>query len=67
MGLMIIKYGGNQMIGDGEGGDDDDGDAGERFVPPVNFANVEDRVYRSGFPQVSNFGFLETLELRSIM
>ncbi|XP_076952210.1 inositol diphosphatase DSP3-like [Bidens hawaiensis] len=39
----------------------------EPLVPPVNFANVEDRVYRSGFPQPSNFAFLKTLQLRSII
>nr|DAD25359.1 TPA_asm: hypothetical protein HUJ06_026823 [Nelumbo nucifera] len=41
-------------------GDDD-------LVPPSNFAMVERGIYRSGFPTQSNFGFLETLNLRSIM
>ncbi|KAJ0681607.1 putative protein-tyrosine-phosphatase [Helianthus annuus] len=39
----------------------------EPLVPPVNFADVEDGVYRSGFPQPSNFAFLQTLHLRSII
>ncbi|XP_010268318.1 PREDICTED: probable tyrosine-protein phosphatase At1g05000 [Nelumbo nucifera] len=41
-------------------GDDD-------LVPPSNFAMVERGIYRSGFPTQSNFGFLETLNLRSII
>ncbi|KAG1327076.1 Tyrosine-protein phosphatase DSP1 [Cocos nucifera] len=43
-----------------EGGD-------ELFVPPLNFAMVEDGVFRSGFPETSNFSFLKTLKLRSII
>lgn len=35
--------------------------------PPINFATVEDRIYRSGFPQPSNFPFLDTLRLRSVI
>lgn len=37
------------------------------FVPPLNFSMVDDGVFRSGFPNISNFTFLETLGLRSIM
>jgi len=37
------------------------------LVPPTNFSMVEDGIFRSGLPQPSNFGFLETLNLRSIM
>lgn len=37
------------------------------FVPPLNFAMVNDGVFRSGFPETTNFRFLETLELRSIV
>ncbi|URE14948.1 phosphatase [Musa troglodytarum] len=37
------------------------------FVPPLNFAMVNDGVFRSGFPETTNFGFLETLKLRSIV
>ncbi|KAK4770735.1 hypothetical protein SAY87_031267 [Trapa incisa] len=37
------------------------------LVPPVNFSMVEEGVYRSGFPQPSNFAFTDTLNLRSII
>ncbi|KAF8388573.1 hypothetical protein HHK36_027248 [Tetracentron sinense] len=37
------------------------------LVPTSNFSLVEKGIYRSGFPNASNFGFLETLELRSII
>lgn len=37
------------------------------LVPPLNFSMVEEGIYRSGFPQPANFGFLQTLNLRSIM
>ncbi|RWW71090.1 hypothetical protein BHE74_00021205 [Ensete ventricosum] len=37
------------------------------FVPPLNFAMVNDGVFRSGFPDTTNFRFLETLRLRSIV
>ncbi|PWA90306.1 tyrosine phosphatase family protein [Artemisia annua] len=59
--LVIMKCEGKESVNDG--GDD----TGEPFVPPINFANVEDRIYRSGFPQPSNFPFLETLQLRSVI
>lgn len=42
-------------------------DGEELLVPPLNFAMVDDGVFRSGFPETSNFGFLKTLELRSII
>ncbi|XP_057732274.1 tyrosine-protein phosphatase DSP3-like [Arachis stenosperma] len=35
--------------------------------PPPNFSVVEDGVYRSSFPKPSNFAFLETLNLVSII
>lgn len=36
--------------------------------PPANFSAVEENcIYRSGFPQSSNFPFLQLLNLRSIM
>ncbi|KAJ8753684.1 hypothetical protein K2173_026360 [Erythroxylum novogranatense] len=35
--------------------------------PPTNFSMVEGGIFRSGFPQPSNFAFLETLNLRSII
>lgn len=39
----------------------------ERYIPPSNFAMVDKRVYRSGFPNNKNFPFLETLQLNSII
>lgn len=39
----------------------------EPLNPPINFAMVEEGIYRSGFPEEANFGFLKTLKLRSIM
>ncbi|KFK37694.1 hypothetical protein AALP_AA3G016500 [Arabis alpina] len=44
--------------------DDQDGVV---LVSPSNFSMVEDGIYRSGFPQLENFGFLKTLNLRSII
>nr|CAB3499697.1 unnamed protein product [Digitaria exilis] len=43
--------------------------AGEELllVPPLNFAMVDRGVYRSGFPDVSNLPFLESLRLRSVL
>ncbi|KAI9829860.1 MAG: hypothetical protein M1819_005958 [Sarea resinae] len=38
-----------------------------RFVPPINFAHVEEGVYRSGQPSAINIPFLETLELKTIV
>ncbi|KAK4795784.1 hypothetical protein SAY86_028110 [Trapa natans] len=40
---------------------------GGSLVQPVNFSFVEEAVYRSGFPHASNFAFIETLNLRSII
>ncbi|KGN47970.1 probable tyrosine-protein phosphatase DSP4 isoform X1 [Cucumis sativus] len=37
------------------------------FVPPLNFAVVDTGIFRSGFPDSSNFSFLQTLGLRSII
>ncbi|KAK9151546.1 hypothetical protein Syun_009855 [Stephania yunnanensis] len=39
----------------------------ELLVPPLNFAMVDNGVFRSGFPDTSNFKFLKTLGLRSII
>lgn len=39
----------------------------EFFIPPLNFAMVDNGIFRSGFPDVDNFSFLQTLGLRSIM
>ena len=44
-----------------------DGDVDDDLVPPPNFSSVEDGIFRSGFPQPSNFPFLKNLNLRSIM
>ncbi|CDK28048.1 unnamed protein product [Kuraishia capsulata CBS 1993] len=37
------------------------------YVPPINFAIVEDGIYRSGHPQPNNFQFLSTLKLKTII
>ena len=37
------------------------------LVPPLNFAMVDDGIYRSGFPAAANFRFLDSLNLRSIV
>uniref|UniRef100_A0A0E0LYI2 diphosphoinositol-polyphosphate diphosphatase n=1 Tax=Oryza punctata TaxID=4537 RepID=A0A0E0LYI2_ORYPU len=37
------------------------------LVPPLNFAMVDHGVYRSGFPDVSNLPFVESLRLRSVL
>ncbi|KAL6535928.1 Tyrosine-protein phosphatase dsp1 [Orobanche hederae] len=39
----------------------------ELFTPPLNFAMVDNGIFRSGFPDSTNFSFLETLNLRSII
>ncbi|CAN4109938.1 unnamed protein product [Withania somnifera] len=46
---------------------DDDDNGEEFFIPPLNFAMVDNGIYRSGFPDVDNFSFLQTLGLRSII
>ncbi|XP_010539380.1 PREDICTED: probable tyrosine-protein phosphatase At1g05000 [Tarenaya hassleriana] len=40
---------------------------GELFVPPLNFAMVDNGIFRSGFPEPVNFSFLQSLRLRSII
>ncbi|KAK4276134.1 hypothetical protein QN277_019121 [Acacia crassicarpa] len=48
--------------------DCDMADEGEEFfVPPLNFAVVDNGIFRSGFPEPANFPFLQTLGLRSII
>jgi tyrosine-protein phosphatase-like protein OCA2 len=37
------------------------------YVPPLNFALVEDSIYRSGHPVPINFPFLKTLGLRTVI
>lgn len=47
--------------------DDDKMDGEDLLVPPLNFAMVDNGIFRSGFPEPVNFSFLQTLGLRSIM
>ncbi|XP_059437462.1 probable tyrosine-protein phosphatase DSP4 [Corylus avellana] len=47
--------------------EDGERDGEELLVPPLNFAMVDNGVFRSGFPDSANFGFLKSLELRSII
>lgn len=42
-------------------------DIEEDLVPPENFALVCPGVYRSGFPKKRNFGFMQTLGLKTIL
>ncbi|XP_041028411.1 probable tyrosine-protein phosphatase DSP4 [Juglans microcarpa x Juglans regia] len=42
-------------------------DGDELLVPPLNFAMVDNGVFRSGFPDSANSGFLKSLGLRSII
>lgn len=51
--------------GGGEGTAGRDGE--ELFVPPLNFAMVDNGIFRSGFPDTANFSFLQSLKLRSIL
>ncbi|XP_021719761.1 probable tyrosine-protein phosphatase At1g05000 isoform X2 [Chenopodium quinoa] len=37
------------------------------YVPPLNFAMVDNGIFRSGFPDTSNLQFLQTLGLRSVI
>ncbi|KAJ6729244.1 TYROSINE-PROTEIN PHOSPHATASE [Salix viminalis] len=37
------------------------------LIPPLNFAMVDNGIFRSGFPDSPNFSFLQTLGLRSII
>ncbi|KAE9617733.1 hypothetical protein Lal_00027269 [Lupinus albus] len=46
-----------------ESGDEDE----TVLVPPSNFSMVEEAIFRSSFPHPSNFPFLQTLNLRSII
>ncbi|KAI5069692.1 hypothetical protein GOP47_0015993 [Adiantum capillus-veneris] len=39
----------------------------EVLIPPLNFSMVDEGVFRSGYPHPSNFPFLHTLHLRSIV
>ncbi|XP_044496867.1 probable tyrosine-protein phosphatase DSP4 [Mangifera indica] len=46
---------------------EDNRDGEVALVPPLNFAMVDNGVFRSGFPDSANFTFLESLGLRSII
>ena len=37
------------------------------IVPPMNFSMINDGVYRSGYPNSKNFGFLLTLKLKTVL
>ncbi|PON41647.1 Protein-tyrosine phosphatase SIW14-like [Parasponia andersonii] len=47
--------------------DDRDREGDDLFTPPLNFAMVDNGIFRSGFPDSANFSFLQTLGLRSII
>ncbi|KAI3746126.1 hypothetical protein L6452_08548 [Arctium lappa] len=66
---MIMNQGENKQLDDGGGGNGSgDSVAGlTTYHPPINFATVEDRIYRSGFPQPRDFPYLDTLQLRSVI
>ncbi|XP_050288398.1 probable tyrosine-protein phosphatase DSP4 isoform X2 [Quercus robur] len=49
------------------GDDDSDGDGLELLIPPLNFSMVDYGIFRSGFPDDANFGFLKSLGLRSVI
>ncbi|KAK0578959.1 hypothetical protein LWI29_019046 [Acer saccharum] len=49
------------------GTEENEKDGEEIFVPPLNFAMVDNGVFRSGFPDSANFSFLQSLGLRSIL
>ena len=55
---IAAATGGCDQVADGEDG---------LFIPPLNFAMVDDGIFRSGFPEPANFSFLQTRGLRSIM
>ncbi|KAL6975667.1 Tyrosine-protein phosphatase dsp1 [Sarracenia purpurea var. burkii] len=46
---------------------DGDGDGEELYIPPLNFAMVDNGIFRSGFPNPANFSFLQSIDLRSII
>ncbi|KAJ3671905.1 hypothetical protein LUZ60_007984 [Juncus effusus] len=63
MGLIMVEEleSGESELEEIEGGNV------RMLVPPYNFAMVDKGIYRSGFPKSENFGFLEALNLRSIV
>ncbi|KAJ7946351.1 Tyrosine-protein phosphatase [Quillaja saponaria] len=48
-------------------GDVTERDGEEILVPPLNFAMVDNGIFRSGFPDSANLGFLKSLRLRSVI
>ncbi|KAA8526551.1 hypothetical protein F0562_008246 [Nyssa sinensis] len=48
-------------------GDDSGSNGEELYTPPLNFAIVDNGIFRSGFPDTANFAFLQSLGLRSIV
>lgn len=56
----VVRQGGNGVSHEGA---EEEG----LLVTPFNFSMVDKGVYRSGFPNIINFPFLETLRLRSII
>ncbi|PON52167.1 Protein-tyrosine phosphatase SIW14-like [Parasponia andersonii] len=48
-------------------GDDGQREEEEMYVPPLNFAMVDCGVFRSGFPGRANFGFLQSIGIRTIV
>ncbi|MQL98426.1 hypothetical protein Taro_031133 [Colocasia esculenta] len=59
-GTDVARGGEVELAGDVEPAEDP-------MVPPTNFSMVDHGIYRSGFPEPSNFGFLDSLGLRSIV
>ncbi|XAR55320.1 Protein-tyrosine-phosphatase [Bertholletia excelsa] len=47
--------------------DNFDSNGEELYIPPLNFAMVDNGIFRSGFPDVANFTFLQSLGLRSVI
>lgn len=47
--------------------DDEGGETEDLFTPPLNFAMVDNGIFRSGFPDTANFSFIQSLALRSIV
>lgn len=39
----------------------------EQVIPPLNFAMVSPGVYRSGYPNSTNHGFLKYLKLKTLI
>lgn len=37
------------------------------LLPPANLHKVIEGVYRSAFPEEANYGYLETLHLKTVM